>query len=72
MVVTDKPIQKIFNSQLDIGLRQFSEEELDAGIKKDKNRKTASFDEIPPEERKIREFDDVLLSCNTLYKQNSI
>ena len=34
--ITDKPIQKIINSQLDIRLGPFTEKELDAELKKKK------------------------------------
>ncbi len=37
--VTDKPIMKIINNQLDIKLGQFTQEELDVVLTKIKNRK---------------------------------
>ena len=37
--IPDKPIQKILNSQLDIQLKQFKEEEFEEILKKIKNKK---------------------------------
>ena len=59
--ITNKPIRKIINNQLDIKLGQFMQEELDVVLTKIKNRKAAGFDEIPPEVWKIRKIDDLLL-----------
>ena len=70
--ITDEPITKIINNQLDIKLRQFNQEELHV-VLKIKNRKAADFDEIPPEVWKTRKFDDLLLQyCNAIYNQNTI
>ena len=45
----------------------------DSVLKKIKNRKAAGLDEIPPEEWKTRQFDDILLrQCNAVYSQNRI
>ena len=63
--VTYEPITRIICKQLDIKLGQFMQEELDSVLRKIKNRKTARFDEIPPEVWKTREFRDILLRhCN--------
>ena len=70
--VTDKPITKINNTQLDIRLEKFTEEELNV-LKKIKTRKSAGLQEILPEVWKTREFDNILLRlCNIVYKQNTI
>ena len=42
-------LQKIINSQLDIKLRLFSEEQLDAVLKTIKGRNATGLDVIPPE-----------------------
>ena len=71
--VTDKPIMKINNNQLDIKLGQFSQGEFNIVPTKTKNRKTASLDEIHPEIWKTRKFDDLLLRyCTAVYNQNTI
>ena len=44
--VTDKPIPKTINSQLDIKQRQFMEEELNIVLTKIKNRKAAGLNEL--------------------------
>ena len=68
-----KPITKIIDYQLDIKLEQLTQEELNIVLRKIKNRKTASFDEIPPEAWKTRKFNDLLLQyCNAVYNQNTI
>ena len=61
--VSDKPIQKIIDCQLDIKVGQFIEEELGIVLKKIyiKNRKAAGLDEIPAEVWKTSKFDDILL-----------
>ena len=59
--ITDKPAEKIINRQRDFKLEQFTEDELDAVLKKVKTRKTASFNEIPPEVWKTKNFDDIIL-----------
>ena len=46
--VTDKPIKKV-NSQLDIKLGQFMEEELNIVLTKIKSRKATGPDKIPPQ-----------------------
>ena len=71
--VTDKPIPKIVNNQLDIKLGWFTLEKLDVVLRKIKNKKAAGLDEIPPEVWKTRKFVDLLLQyCNTVYNQNTI
>ena len=45
--ITDKPIHTIINDELDIKLRQFTEEEPDTVLKKIKIRKAAVLYEIP-------------------------
>ena len=71
--VTDKPITKIINNQLDNKLGQFTHEELDVVLIKIKKRKAAGLDEIPPEVWKTRKFDDILFRyCNAVYNQNTI
>ena len=54
--VTDKPITKIINNQLDIKLRQFIQEGLDVVPTRIKNWKAAGLDKIQPEleDKKIR------------------
>ena len=47
--VTDKPITKIINYQLDIKVGQITQEELDVVITNINSRKAACLDEIPPE-----------------------
>ena len=49
--VTDEPITKIINNQLNIKLGLFTQEELDAVLRKIKNRKAARFDEILAEDK---------------------
>ena len=71
--VTDKPITKIINNQLDIKLGQFPQEELDVVLTKIKNRKAAGFDKISPGVWKIKKFNDLLLRySNVVYNQNTI
>ena len=71
--VTNEPITKIINKQLDIKLGPFTKEELDSVLRKIKNRKAAGLDGIPPEVWKTRQFDDILLrQCNAVYNQNRI
>ena len=71
--VIHKPITRIISKQLDIKLGPFTQEELDSVLRKIKNRKAAGLDEIPPEVRKTRKFDDILLRhCNAIYNQNPI
>ena len=71
--VTHEPITRIISKQLDIKLGPFTQEELDSILRKIKNRKAAGLDEIPPEVRKTRQFDDILLRhCNAVYNQNPI
>ena len=46
---------------------------LDSVFRKIKNRKAAGLDDIPPEEWKTRQFDDIpLRQCNAVYNQNTI
>ena len=55
--VTDEPIAKIISYQLDIKVRQFTQEELDSVPRNIKNREAAGLDEIPPrsmEDNEIR------------------
>ena len=54
--VTDKSIAKIMNSQLDIKLREFTEEEFNVLLTKIKSRKAAGLNKIPPEVWKTRKF----------------
>ena len=71
--VTDKPITKIINNQLDIKLGQFTQKELDVVLMKIKNRKAASLDKILPEVWKTKGFNDVLpWYCNAVYNENTI
>ena len=53
-----KAIKKIINDQVDIKLRQFTQEELDIVLTKIKNRKADIQHEIPPEVWKTRKFDN--------------
>ena len=53
--------------------RPFTKKELDSVLRKNKNRKAAGLDEIPPVVSKTRQFDDILLrQCNAVYNQNLI
>ena len=71
-VIKDQPIQQIIDNELPIKKGPFSEEELEAVLKKLKNKKAPGLDEIPPEVWKTS-FNDILLkSCNSLYNQSSI
>ena len=71
--VTLEPITRIICIQLDIKLRQFTQEELDSVLRKIKYRKVTGLDEMPAEIWKTREFDDILLRrCNAVYNQNTI
>ena len=71
--VTHEPITRTINKQLNIKLGPFTQEELDSVLRKIKNRNAAGLDEIPPEMRKTRKFDDILLRhCNAVYNQNPI
>ena len=66
--VTHEPITKIIRKQLDIKLRQFTQEEQDSVLRKIKNRKAAVLDEILQEVWKSRKSDDMLLRhCNAVY-----
>ena len=63
---------KIISQQLDIKLEPFTLEELDSVLRKNKNRKAAGLDEIPPEVRKTTQFDGTLLrNCNAVYHLKS-
>ena len=71
--VMHEQIMRIISKQLDNKLGQFTQEELDPVLKKIKNRKAAELDEIPPEVRKTRQFNNILLwHCNAVYNQNTI
>ena len=71
--VTSELLTRIISKQLDIKLRQFTQEELDSVLRKIRNKKRSRADEIPPEVWKTREFDDILLRhCNAVYNQNTI
>ena len=71
--ITHEPITRIISKQLDIKLGPFTQEELDSVLRKIKNRKAAGLDEISPEVRKTRQFDDILLRhCNAIYNENPI
>ena len=71
--VTQEPITRIINKQLDIKLGPFTKEELNSVLRKIKNRKVAGLEELPPEVLKTRQFDDILLRhCNAVYNQNPI
>ena len=71
--VTNESITRIISKQLDLKLGQFTQEELDSVLRKNKNRKAAGLDEIPPEVWKTSEFDNILLRhCNAVYDQNTI
>ena len=62
-----------YSHKLDIKLGPFTQEELDSVLRKNKDRKAAELDEIPPEVWKTRQFDDILLRhCNAVYNKNPI
>ena len=70
--ITHEPIPTIISKQLDIKLGPFTQAELNSVLRKIKNRKAAGG-KIPPEVRKTRQFDDLLIRhCNAVYKQNPI
>ena len=72
-IFQESAIPKNINGQLDIRLKQFTVDELDAVIRKIKNRKSAGFNEMPAEVWKTRKFEDILLRlCNADYKQNTV
>ena len=55
---------------MDIKLGPFSQKEPDSVLRKINNRKAAGLDEIPPEEWKTGQFDDILLrQCNAVYNR---
>ena len=69
--VTHEPIMRIISKEIDINLEQFTLEELDSVLRK--NRKAAGFDDVPQEVWKTREFDDIQLQhCNAVYNQITI
>ena len=71
--VTGKPLIKIIDNQLGIKLGQFTQEELYVVLRKIKNRKAASLNEILPEGWKTRKFNDLILRCYiAIYNQNTI
>ena len=71
--VTHEPVTKIISKELTIQLGPFTHEELESVLRKNKIRKAAGLDEIPPEVWKTRQFDDILLRhCNVVYNQNPI
>ena len=71
--ITEKPITKIINCQLDIKIGQFTQNKINVVLSKIKIRKATSFDEIPAEVCKTRKFDDLLVKyCNDVYNQNTI
>ena len=70
--VTDKPITKIINNQIDIKPGQFTQE-LNVVLTEIKSRKAACLNKIPLEVWKKRKFDDLELQfCNAIYNQDSI
>ena len=58
--VTHETITRIISNQLDIKLGPVTQGELDSVLRKNKNRKVAGLDEIPPEVWNTRQFDDIL------------
>ena len=46
---------KIINNRLDIKLEQFTQKDLDIVLTKNKNRKAAGLDEIPPRSMEDKE-----------------
>ena len=56
--VTNKPIMKIINCQLEIKIGQFTQEQLNEVLRKIKDWKAAGFDKILPEVWKTMKFDD--------------
>ena len=68
--LSEKPIQKIINSQQDIKLGQFMFEEPDVGLTKTKSRKSAGLNEIYLEDK---QFHNILLRLyNALCNQITI
>ena len=71
--IIDKRIIKIINSQLDIKVGQFIEEELNFLSTKIRERNAVGLDEIPQHTWKTSKFDDLLLQlCDAVYKENTI
>ena len=71
--VTHKPIIRNISKQSDIKRGQLIQEELDSVLRKNRNRKAAGLDEVPPEVWKTKKFDNILLwPFNAVYNQNTI
>ena len=69
--VSDKPIETVINSTLNVKIGNFTIDELESV--KVKGRKAAGLDDVPPEVWKTGEFNDILLHlCNEVYNQNAI
>ena len=68
--ILQKSLRNISKNYLwHIRLEQLTEEELDALLKKIKNRKAAGLDKIPSEVWKTRKFENILLWLyNPVYK----
>ena len=59
--VTHEPITRYIRKQLDIKLGPFTQRELDSVLRKNKNRKGAELDEIPPE---VWKTDNLTTYCS--------
>ena len=71
--VSDTPVERIVNYELNIKTENFNHEELKKALIKLKRRKAAGLDEIPSEVWKTGEFNDILLNfCNAVYNQQQI
>ena len=73
--ITDKPTNRIINNQLDIKLEQFTDEELDAVLKKIKIRKAVGLDEISQKHERQRKlmtyfFNDATLLINKMQEMD--
>ena len=67
--VSNKPINKIIYSQLDIKLGHFMVEELDVVLKKIRNKKAAGLNKIPSEIWKTRNLMTYFFNYMSLSKK---
>ena len=70
--VTNKSVTKFINSQLDIKLGQFTEEEFNIVLTKIKSRKAVGINEISLKVYKNKEIWWLFQFCNSVYEQNTI
>ena len=71
--VRHESITRIICKQLDIKLRQFTQEEIGSVLRKVKNRRAAGLEKLPPDVLKTRKFTNILLwRCKATYNQDKI